>query len=136
VADSITYAWFNEEKTILLCTYPDSKWTWDDFFNAFDTQKEMIDAVSTEPVHIIVDTRASHWLPRGGSLLSGINRLTNMKHPRQGHTCVVGAQGLIAAIARVATKLMGEKRSEFHLVETMEEAEALIAQVTNTAKTS
>ena len=124
--NDITYEWFNEEQTVILCTYPPTKWSWNDFFNAFDMQNTMIESVNAAKIIIIVDTRASHWLPKGGTFTSGIKRMTRLKHPRQGDTIIVGAKGLIAAVGRVATKMMGQKQSEIHFVESIEEAENLV----------
>lgn len=127
--EGITYTWFNEDKSILLCTYPENEWTWNDFHAAFHVQNEMIDSVSHPKVHVIVDTRTSRWLPKGGSLLSGIRKLTSLKHPRQGHTVIVGAKGMVATIARIVTNMMGEQKQEIHLVDSMEEAEQIIANL-------
>ena len=126
--DVITYSWFNAEKTVLLCTYGKTEWTWNDFYEAFQIQNEMIDSVSHPKVHIIVDTRASNWLPKGGSLLAGSRKLTSQKHPRQGHTIIVGAKGIIAAVSRVVTNLVGVYQQDVHLVDTMEEAEKLVSE--------
>jgi hypothetical protein len=134
--NNISYSWFNEEKTVLLCTYDQGEWTWNDFHEAFLIQNEMIDSVDYPKIHIIVDTRASSWLPRGGSLLSGARKLTSLKHPRQGHTIVVGAQGMVAAVVRTVTKILGAHQQEIHLVDTMEEAESLVSELMENAKTS
>jgi hypothetical protein len=128
--DKIVYSWFNDEKTVLLCTYPAEHWTWEDFHNAFHTQKAMIDGVSHPKVHVIVDASKGQWLPKGGSLMSGVRKMTDLKHPRQGHTIVVGAKGLIASIASAVTKLMGAHRQEMHLVNTMQEATDLLSRLT------
>ncbi len=134
--DTITYSWFNEEKTVLLCTYPESQWTWDDFHEAFQVQNEMINSVDHPKVHVIVDTTHSHWLPKGGSILSGVGKLTKLKHPRQGHTVVVGAKGILAAFAKMATKAMGENQQEMHLVRTIQEAEKLLSPFLEKSETT
>jgi hypothetical protein len=127
--DKIVYAWFNNEKTALLCTYRDENWTWEDFHHAFEIQKAMIDEVAHPKVHIVVDARKSRLMPKGGSLLSGARKLTDLKHPRQGHTIVVGATGIVATIAGAIGKILGKHRQEFHLVKTMGEANALLAEL-------
>lgn len=127
--EKIRYSWFNEEHTVLLCSYNSTDWTWDDFHEAFKTQAEMIDSVDSPEVHVIVDTTSSNWLPKGGSLLSGVHKLTNLKHPRQGHTIIVGAHGIIAAVAKIVTKMMGENRQEVHLINSMDEAEQLVSKL-------
>jgi hypothetical protein len=133
--DKIVYSWFNEEKTIILCEYLALDWDWNDFHDAFQRQKAMIDSVTYPKVHVIVDTTRSNWLPKGGSLLSGMRKLTDLKHPRQGHTIIVGAKGLLAAVANTITKLMGKHRQEIHLVDTLEEARQLVATFPTQAKT-
>jgi hypothetical protein len=127
--EKITFSWANPEKTILLCTYNTDDWTWTDFYDAMKRQRELLDTVDHAKVHIIVDVRNSRLLPKGGSLVSGSRSLSDQKHPRQGHTVVVGASNLISAIVNVAGKLMGEHRKEMHLAKTMEEAHETIAQL-------
>jgi hypothetical protein len=128
--EKIVYSWLNEEKTALLCTYLVDNWTWDDFHSAFQVQKTMIDSVTHPKVHIVVDASKSRMIPKGGSLLSGVRKLTDLKHPRQGHTIIVGAKGLVAAIASAVTKMLGAHRQELHLVNTMEQAHMVIDHLT------
>ncbi len=127
--EKIVYKWANDEKTVLLCTYAQPDWTWDDFHQAFKTQNEMLDGVSHPTVHIMVDVRKSQLMPKGGSLLSGMRKLSVQKHPRQGHTVIVGAKGVVAAMSNLMTRLMGEHRQELHMVDTMEEADALLTHI-------
>jgi hypothetical protein len=125
----ITYEWANDDKTVLLCIYAEPDWTWQDFHEAFKIRNAMLDAVSHPQVHILVDVRKSHLMPKGGTLLSGINKLSGQKHPRQGHTVVVGAKGIVSVMSNLLTKFLGEHRQEFHLVDTMEEANALLSRI-------
>jgi len=127
--DKIVYTWANEEKTILLCTYRQADWTWEDFHYAFQTQNALIESVSHPQVHIVVDVRVSQLIPKGGSMLTGINKLSAQKHPRQGHSVIVGAKGLIASMVNMTAKLLGEHRQEIHMVNTFEEAYALLARI-------
>src|SRR5262245_38696735 len=127
--NKITYEWANDDKTVMLCAYTQPDWAWDDFHEAFKVQSEMLDSVSHTQVHILVDVRNSQLMPKGGTLLSGVKKLDGQKHPRQGHTVVVGAKGIVAAMSNMASKLLGEHRQEFHLVDTMEEANALLTRI-------
>jgi hypothetical protein len=134
--EKIVYSWLDDEKTAILCTYREENWTWDDFYRAFQTQKTMLESVPHTNVHVIVDVRKSHLMPKGGSLLSGIRKLGDQKHPQQGHTIIVGATGMVAAIARMLGKLLGEHRQEVHMVDTMEQAYELLARIKKQPKPS
>ena len=120
--------WLDENKTAILCTYNQEGWSWEDFFTALQQQKALIESVSHPKVNIIVDVRKSSWLPKGGSLLSGMRKISSERHPRQGQTIVVGARGMVASIASTLSKMMGSSRIEMHFAPTMEEMQNLLKQ--------
>jgi hypothetical protein len=126
--EKITVSWLDDTKTAILCTYNQEGWTWEDFFAALQTQKAMIETVDHPKVHIIVDVRKSTWLPKGGSLLTGMKKMSNERHPRQGQTIIVGSRGMVAAIAGTVAKLMASSRVEMHFASKMEEVPALLSQ--------
>jgi hypothetical protein len=126
--EKITVSWLDENKTAILCTYNQDGWSWDDFFKALEQQKTLIESVNHPKVNIVVDVRKSSWMPKGGSLLSGMRKFNSERHPRQGQTIVVGARGMVASIARTVSKLMGPSRLEMHFAATMEEMQNLIKQ--------
>jgi hypothetical protein len=127
--EHITVEWANESKTLILVTYHTDTWGWDELLESFNQQKQLIDSVAHPKVDILVDVRSSHLLPKGVSLLSGVRRLTSERHPRQGHTVIIGAHGLIAVILKAVEKLLGEYRQEMHVVDTVNEAHLLIARI-------
>ena len=120
--EKITVTYFDESKMAVLCTYDGDTWTWEDFFVAWEQQKALIEAVDRPKVHVIVDVSRSSWLPNGGSLLVGLRKMTHERHLRQGQTIVVGAHGMMATVARTASKLMGASRQELRFATTMDEA--------------
>jgi hypothetical protein len=120
--EKVTVAWLDENKSAILCTYTQDGWTWEDFFHAIKMQRELIDSVDRPKVDVVVDVRNSSWLPKGGSILSGMRKFTSEKHPRQGQTIIVGARGMVASIARAVIGLLGSARQEMHFAETMDEA--------------
>jgi hypothetical protein len=126
--EKITVSWLDENKTAILCTYNQDGWSWDDFFKALEQQKTLIESVDHPKVNIIVDVRKSSWLPKGGSLLSGMRKFNAERHPRQGQTIVVGARGMVASIASTVSKLMGSSRLEMHFASTMEDMQNLLKQ--------
>jgi hypothetical protein len=126
--EKITVSWLDENKTAILCTYNQDGWSWDDFFKALEQQKTLIESVDHPKVNIVVDVRKSSWMPKGGSLLSGMRKFNAERHPRQGQTIVVGARGMVASIARTVSKLMGPSRLEMHFASTMDEMQNVLKQ--------
>lgn len=124
--EKITVSWFDENKTAILCTYNGDGWTWEDFFVALEQQKALIESVDHPQVDIVVDVRNSSWLPKGGSLLTGMKKMSSEHHPRQGQTIVVGARGMVASIASTVSKLMRTSRMEMRFASTMEEAQVML----------
>lgn len=125
MSDIVSIDWHDEDKQILLVTYHRDGWQWNDFFIVLKQQYAFIDSVN-HTVDVLVDVQNSSWIPKGGSLLSGLRKIEE-QHPRQGLTIIVGAKGLVASIARSMMKMLGENR-RFHFVATMEEAHQLIAK--------
>jgi hypothetical protein len=127
--DKITIEWASDAKTVILCIYHQDGWTWEDIFVVLDKQRAMIESSPAPVVDVIVDATNSTWLPRGGSLLGGVRKLTSSQHPRQGHTIIVGARGMVAAIVDVLLKIIGSKRVEFHLTKTRDQADKVVAEL-------
>lgn len=123
MTDLVSIDWLDSQQRVVLITYHRDGWSWDDFYRVLKQQYEFIDTVS-HPVDVIVDVRNSHWMPRGGSLLSGIRKAEN-PHPRQGRTIIVGATGMVAAIAQTAMKLLSSNR-KFYFASTMDEAKTIL----------
>ena len=96
--EKVTVSWFDDSKTAILCTYNGEGWTWEDFFIALEQQKALIESVDHPKVDILVDVRKSTWMPKGGSLLTGMRKVSKEQHPRQGQTIVIGARGMVASI--------------------------------------
>jgi hypothetical protein len=127
--EKVTVAWADDSQKVLVCTYQ-GEWTWEDFYEALKRQYRMIESSSapSSTVDILVDVRGSNWMPKGGSLMSGINKVKTQQHPRQGETIIVGAKGMVAAIADVASKVLRSSRKAMHFAKTMEDAQILLAQ--------
>jgi hypothetical protein len=128
--ENISIVWANPDKTVVLITYENDGWGWQDLYEAVKAQKEFIESVSHPKVDVIIDCRKTGIVPKGGSILTGIRKVTVEHHPRQGHTILVGAHGFPRAMLKVAEKLMGTYRQEFISVDTMEAAYALIHRLT------
>lgn len=127
--DNISIVWANPDKTIVLITYENDAWGWQDLYEAIKAQKTFIDSVGHPKVDVIIDCHKTGIIPKGGSLLTGIRKVAVEHHPRQGHTIVVGAHGLPRVMLKVAEKLMGTYRQEFISVDTMEAAYDLVERL-------
>ncbi|MEO8607992.1 MAG: hypothetical protein ABI690_08930 [Chloroflexota bacterium] len=130
--EKITVSWFDDSKTAILCTYNQEGWTWEDFFVALEQQRALIESVSQPKVDIVVDVRKSTWLPKDGSLLTGMRKFSNERHPHQGQTIVVGARGMVASIASTVSKLMGSSRMEMRFASSMEEVQVMLNHLETT----
>src|SRR5690349_3805613 len=127
--EKITLSWATPDKAVLLVTYEDSSWNWEDFYAALKQQRAFIDGSPAPKVDVIIDTHKTGLYPKGGSLLSGVRKITVERHPRQAHTIIVGAHGLISVMIKVVEKLMGSYRQEFHSVSTIDDAMNLIERI-------
>jgi hypothetical protein len=124
----ITTQWANDARNIILNTYNTNQWEWSDLANAFVQQRAMMDQTDSSVVHVIVDVTKSQLMPMGGSLMSAARNLKET-HPRQGHTVIVGARGLITKVLNIVGNLLGEQRNKLHVVATMGEAYTLLAEL-------
>jgi hypothetical protein len=127
--DKVTVDWANEQHDIIVVTYLTNDWQWPDLSNAFKQQRALLDQAKTAPVHVIVDVTNSQLVPKGGSLLSVSRNVSQDVHPKQGHTIIVGARGVIAKILDVAERFMGVQRSKVHSVATLPAAYEIIRQL-------
>lgn len=118
MTDIIKVEWLDDQQTAILVTYNRDGWAWDDALEAIKLEKEMIEQADGI-VDILIDVRKSHWIPKNVPLSSGMRKLNQDQHPRQGNMIFVGAKGVIAAMANIAMKLAGPKRAQYHFAKTM-----------------
>jgi hypothetical protein len=126
----ITVEWANEQHDIILVTYHSDDWQWVDFTHAFEEQKALLDQSEAPIVHVIVDVIKSQLMPKGGSLISASRNLSQDAHPKQGHTIIVGARGVVGLMVDIVGRLLGPHRSKVHTVTTMDAAYNLLAEIT------
>jgi hypothetical protein len=126
--EKISVTWADESKTTVLCTYPPEEYSWEELFDALKRQNALIDRSDAPVVDVIVDVRVSNWMPKGGTLLTGIRKLKEHQHQRQGETIIVGARGFVASMAMVASKLLRPGKQGLYFVNSMDEAQKLLKQ--------
>jgi hypothetical protein len=120
----ITVRWDNDAKTIIYYIF-DSAWTWDEFNTIYKDVYAMLDTVEHK-VHAIVDLRTSRLLPR--DTLTEMRRLTYEQHKNGGITIFITANALARTFYSILSNVYRRAREIFRLVNTPEEAYAVIAE--------
>jgi hypothetical protein len=119
--EKISLKWMNEQKTILLISYVDEKWTWDDVTESVRCTNAMIDGVGGV-VDVIIDMRGHRALPNGGSPFKTIEFVRISRHPRQNCIVVVGLRGAIAKLAEFMQRIPDPNPRTIHIVNSLDEA--------------
>jgi len=120
----ITVRWDNNAKTIIYYHF-DSAWTWDEFNAVYKDVYAMLDTVQHK-VHAIVDLRTSRLLPR--DTLTEMRRLTYEQHENGGITIFITDNALARTFYSILSNVYRRAREIFRLVNSPEEAYAVIAE--------
>ena len=99
---NIELYWDNDEQTVMLCTFAKG-WTWAEMFETLDTIKQVTEQRDYE-IGAIVDVSRGISVP-GGSVFSADTRekakkMLAMGADGKGPIAIVGAGGMIKAVAR------------------------------------
>lgn len=126
MTENIVAAWDNEEKTIIRVTYG-LTWTWDDYFQADQAAQALLDSVDHR-VDLILDM-LNTALPADS--LSRIPTLIRagigLARPNTGIVVLVGTSGYLRTLISAFQKVYPQESRRVFLVETLDEAYALIA---------
>ncbi len=116
----VNVKWYDERQAVLWYSY-EGRWTWDEFYQAFEHGNEMIESVEHK-VDTIIDLRRSSLLP--SNVMSRGNFMSAKLHPRHGTTVVVGANSFVQLLYDMFRKLYGKTADKMHLrfVQTLDEA--------------
>ncbi|MBN2304519.1 MAG: hypothetical protein JXQ72_08590 [Anaerolineae bacterium] len=125
----ITIEWINEEKTVLLERF-EGQWSLDDYFRLVDQAADHLDTVP-HTVHIIADGTRSRLPPT--RLFSGARYAARRKPPNQGITVFVGIDAFTETLIHIANRLLPGVAGTLRVVNTMAEAEQIIAQLPTSA---
>ena len=121
----IHLVWDNDDKTILRQVY-DGQWTVDDFNEAVVRNVE-IQATVSHPVDVITDLRHSTTQTR--IMIAAVARhMERHVPPNQRLVIMVGADAFLKIIARISRTLAPRTAKNAHMVDTIEEAYAIIRQ--------
>ena len=67
--EKISISWFDDKKSVLLVTYNEEGWTWEDLFAALKQQNVLIDSVDQPAVDVVVDVRNARMVAKIGEEL-------------------------------------------------------------------
>jgi hypothetical protein len=119
--------WDNEQQTIIRYDLS-GKWTWDEFFTAYETAKAMLNA-SPHVVHFILnptDAASRRHLPPG--IVSRIGNTARTKLPNAGITVAIGSSNVVRSIISAAARLYPRISKQYQFADTLDEARAIIAE--------
>ncbi len=122
----ITVVWDNPEQTVLRYIYS-GQWNLDNFYQALQESREMMDKVHCR-VGVIIDVQNSKLVPNG--VLSHGKNVSVRKHPNQGKSIIVGASGLVRTLFDVYKKVYRTSfdDSAYAFAATLEEARKALLQ--------
>ncbi|NDJ33409.1 MAG: hypothetical protein GYB64_01945 [Chloroflexi bacterium] len=122
----ITVKWHTPESVIVVYT---PGWDWSDFAQSGRDLRALLDeATGTTP--IIIDVSDIGRMPTGSfsSLPSVAQKSPLFWHPNAGRVIVVGPDSMVRTVGTVFRKVFAEQAERMTYVDTLEQAEALIAE--------
>jgi hypothetical protein len=124
---SVTVRWWDEDQQTIILYEFTGKWTWSEFYPAYDESIRLMDSVEYK-VDFIMDLLNSQHIPPGA--LQHLKRAADFNHPNMGLAVYVGINPLIQALGRMFRKIYpaSARYYPFDFAQTIEEAEMKIAQ--------
>ncbi|NWF69552.1 MAG: hypothetical protein HXY40_10740 [Chloroflexi bacterium] len=124
---AVTIRWDNPQKTIMIYELI-GKWTWEEFYAAFESARAMIEALP----HIVDFICCVEAAP--GPLYLPPNTLLHIRGvyanslPNAGITVVVGGDDLARSIFNILTRISPQIAQRFKLAASIEQAHLLLQQ--------
>jgi len=127
---SIELYWDNDEQTVMLCTFAKG-WTWAEMFETLDTINK-VTAQRDYTIGAIVDVSRGISIP-GGSVFSADTRekakkMLAMGSDSKGPIAVVGAGGMLKAVARGFEMLDRNVLNDVYFVDTLNAARRVLSK--------
>lgn len=114
--------WEDTEKTIVRYDFQ-GVWTWDDLYAVYDQAIDMETSVPHR-VDIILDMCSGSRIPTNALL--HIKNLSEKQPPNVGLSIFVTSNAFVASMYNIATKVHGKIAHYFRLVNTLDDAHAMI----------
>ena len=120
----IEVVWDNEEKTIIRYDYG-SAWTWEDYWAASQSAREMLKTVAYE-VDIIANFEAGMRPPL--SAISHFKQSLDTTPENLGVVVVAGRDDLLKALVSIFNKIYDQFRLTVLIASSLDEARAILAE--------
>jgi hypothetical protein len=120
----IRIEWDDDNKIAIRYT-AEGRWTWDDFYQATNLSREMMDSVPHEQVDYIVDMSKGGFLPQNA--MSQLGRVSRSRHAKAGRLVLVGTNAFIKALVNVMAKVNARSATNMYVVDTLDEARLVLA---------
>ena len=123
--------WFGEPKTTS-CWAFQSPWTWDEFAEAQLQFRKLVNSANHE-IDIVADMRLAQKPPQ--DVLSHFRRVQSSIHSNRYRVIMVGGSILVQNLADIFNRIYPNSRTNFIIVDNMEEALNIISQPVQAART-
>ncbi len=123
---TITVEWDNEEKTVIR-TEISGHWTWEEYHHALGETQRLVRGVNHEVA--VINLRHPGAVSPKGNPLPHLSRAA--KHMPENQTFTVNVSSdkkMVGLIARIMTRIFPFMPKKFFVVDTLEEARALIQE--------
>lgn len=124
---AVTPHWDNDDKTVLRYDLA-GRWTWDEFFAAFDEGTKML-AEAQHTVHFIVnpiDLMSKGYLPPG--VLQNTLTLYRRTKANAGATVIVGGSPLFRSLNGIGQRIYPRIAQRMHFADSLDEARKLLSR--------
>lgn len=128
---SVTVQWDNEEQTIIRYDFA-GRWTWDEFYQAYDQGKKMVAGKAGYQVILYPrDDASQRYMPP--NFMTHAVAINRQADPNAGLTVIVSQSTYIHALLSVLTGIMRFVGQRYSTAKTLDEAREKLMQARKTA---
>jgi hypothetical protein len=120
----VSVNWHQTKKNVLYWKFT-SPWTWNEFHEGFEREKQLNTEYSEDYYHVIADFLGNPGLPRGSGITHVAATFRQMP-PGRKLTIVVATDRFIHIMVNMFTKINSKYKDVFIPCQTLEEADAII----------
>jgi hypothetical protein len=124
----VQIVWDDPEQRSIMLFELVGKWTWEEFYHAYEAQWEEVAEIGHR-VDAIVDLTQSQQMP--GGAINQVRRYSNRRPQTPGITVLAGANNYISAFIEAIQKLfstLSQRTLPMQFAKTVDEARAVIAK--------
>jgi hypothetical protein len=124
---SVTVQWDNEDKTLVRYDF-EGRWTWDEFYAAYEQGKKLTEAVPYKLFYILYpkDNTSQRYLP--SNFLSHAVAINRQSDPNAGLTVIVSQSPFVHGLLSVLTTVMRFAGQRYATSRTLDEARAMLVK--------